>query len=125
MCKLRLINENMNELSFCILSRAVRRFLTERRCILSEEEGYAIKVCVNADLKDDRYVINSYNTHAEIKAANDCTVHAAVSRFFWKASLVVWATFLHSSVKLILLPVVLFEECILQLILKTFNTRHL
>ena len=82
MCKLRLINENMNELSFCILSRAVRRFLTERRCILSEEEGYAIKVCVNADLKDDRYVINSYNTHAEIKAAKDCTVHAAVSRFF-------------------------------------------
>lgn len=50
--------------------------------MLSEEEGYAIKVCVTADLKDDRYVINSYNTHAEIKAAKDCTVHAAVSRFF-------------------------------------------
>lgn len=81
MFKFRFDNVNMSVESYGILERAAKRIFEERRCQLSDVDGYAISVRVDRSFKDDRYTINSNETNANIEAANDCAIHAAVFRF--------------------------------------------
>ncbi len=75
--KLTLINLSMSEESYKILCSSVERRLAERECSLGEG-GYTLTLAVDPSLCSDRYIILPNQDGAELTAANDASLHAAV-----------------------------------------------
>ncbi len=75
-------NLGMKSESFSILKKCAKRVFALRACALVEADAdYTIRVSTDNTLSDDRYSISFSEKGAEIKAANDCAVHAAFGRF--------------------------------------------
>ncbi len=74
-------NFGMGQTSFEILKKSVARKLEEREIGFCEESGdYRLTVRTDDSLKNDRYIISVSEGGADITAANDPAVHAAVGR---------------------------------------------
>ena len=74
--------QNMHQDSFSILSVAAERMLALRGLSLSaEDDAYTVTLTVDAALENDRYVISPAENGADLRAANDCALHAAFGRF--------------------------------------------
>lgn len=85
--KLTLVNTNMGQDSFSVLSKAAKRILDLRDVALCEDGGdYEIRVAVSAAFSGERFVINSDGRTALITASDDLNVHAGLGRFFTESA---------------------------------------
>ena len=76
---MKLINISMNDDGFSILEKTAIRLLSMRKIALSE--GYEVSLSVDDDLTDERYIIDSDNHSASLRAADGLALFAAFGRF--------------------------------------------
>ncbi len=86
MKKIAIVNNGMGETSFGILLGSVKRALELRECeLVSEDADYTVTVSVNGEYRSDRYTVRGRADGANVVAANDPAVHAAVGRLLRKS----------------------------------------
>ena len=74
-------NKGMGELSYGVLLHTAKRVLEMRGLSLTDSNAdYTVDVSVDAELKNDRYIITTTEKGASIVAANDCSVHGAFGK---------------------------------------------
>jgi len=76
---LQLINESMGADSYQILCACAKRKLAVKGCSLGD--GYAVRLCLDDQLQNDRYILTPEKNGITLTAAYDCALHAAFGRF--------------------------------------------
>ena len=79
-------NKGMRPDSYTILLHSAERVLGLRKHVIADEDAdYRITMVIDEALDHDRYIIATTSDHAVLRAANDCSAHAALGRFFREA----------------------------------------
>ena len=80
-------NLNMGAESFAVLKHSAARYLALRKIPVGEGKGaFTVSVKVDPSFRNDRYVIRVTEQGAELTAANDCALHAAVGRLLLEST---------------------------------------